>query len=119
VVGKVPGLPLAPLHHGLGGVVEGVEGGHIAPLPALAAQGAGAAHLAGRPVKDSGYVVVVAGRAEGGAHGLVEGAEGVGGVLQTAAGALLGGLVRVGGNGWGDPPAQLFQRGLGQQEKDH
>ena len=116
---EVPRLSLAPLHHGLGGVVEGVEGSHIAPLPALAAQGAGAAHLTGRPVKDGGHIVVIPGRPKGGTHGFVEGAEGVGSVLQAAAGALLGGLVRIGGHGGGEPPAQLFQGHLRQQEKDH
>ena len=34
-------------------------------------------------------------------------------------GALLGGLVRISGHGGGEPPAQLFQGHLRQQEKDH
>ena len=85
-VGKIPGEILrqgaAPGHHGGGGVVHGVEGGGVVLLPAPVPQGAAPAQLSGGPVKNDGHVVVVPGRAKGGAQGLGQGAKGGGGRLQ-------------------------------------
>ena len=73
VLGEVPRLPAAPVRHGGQGVVEGIEGGGVVPLPAGVPQGAAAAHLVRRPVKNGGHVPVIgAGAAESALHGLVE-----------------------------------------------
>ena len=121
VLGKVPRLPPAPVQHGLGGVVQGVEGGHVVPLPAVGAEGAGAAHLTGRPVEDGGHVVVVLGRPEGGPHGVVQGAEGLGGLLQAALDPALGPAVRREGPLLlrEQPGRQPPQGPLGQEEEGH
>ena len=80
---KILPLSPAPIHHGGEGVVEGVIGAYIVPLPAHQLHGAGAAHLGGGAVEDGGGVVVVAHRsAARSPQGRVEGAKGGGGGFQ-------------------------------------
>ena len=117
VAGEVPPLRPAPLHHGGGGVVEGVEGGVVVCFPAPVPEGAPPALPPRRPVEDGGHVVVVVRGPEGGAQGVAQGAEGLGGALQLLLDQPLapgiGGRLR---DGAGTQPVQHPLRG--QQGQD-
>ncbi|MPM46622.1 hypothetical protein SDC9_93327 [bioreactor metagenome] len=93
---KVGGQGAAPVHHGGGGVVEGVEGCYIIPLPAIVPEGAAAAHTVGGPVEHQRHVGRVFRRGVKGApEALVQLAEGGRGFIHARAhifGGLLGGF---------------------------
>ena len=120
ISGEVAPLAPAPLQHGGQGVVEGVVGGHIIPLPAGGLERAALAHPVRRPVKDSGSVVIVgASGVEGTPHGFVQTLEGGGGVLHPALyighGSLLSAVFGLPGHQGAHLPQQLVR----QQEKDY
>ena len=122
-VGEVPGEVLwlrpAPLHHGGGGVVQGVEGGVVVRLPAPVPKAAPPALAAGHPVEDGGHVVVVFRAPEGGAQGVVQGPEGQGGVLQLLLDDALGPQVRRALHLRGQPAPQPPEGPLRREQKEH
>ena len=117
IAGEILRLPTPPVQHGLGGVVQCVEGGHIVPLPAAGAQRTAPAHPAGRPVKYRSHVVIVPGRTKGGPHGVVQGTEGLGGGLQPLFDPGLGPLIGGDASLRSQPAPQPPQRALRQQEE--
>ena len=119
VAGVVAGHSPPPLQHGGRGVVEGVEGGHIVPLPAAGPEGAGPAHPTGRPVKDRRHIVVVLRHPEGAPQGLVQGTEGGGGGLQLFLHIALGPAIRGRRRGWGQQASQALPLALRHHEKSH
>ena len=86
VDGEVRRLRPAPVQQGRGGVVEGVEGGHVLLAPAHVPQGAAPADHLCRAVEDDGRVLLLPGRRR--AEALAEGAQGLGAEPEPLADAL-------------------------------
>ena len=120
VGGEVSALPPAPLQHGGEGVVEGVEGGDVVPLPAGGLQRAALADPPGRPIEDGcGVVVIGCGGVEGRPHGLVQALEGGCRGLHPGADIGAGPLLGVVPGLPGHQRPHLAQGALGEDQKDH